>query len=107
MKLKIQVMAIGIAALLGGCQYASTPDPVLSSRDAQYLALVPNYQVYRPYERYKIDDPTGEAPGTIVVDTKENFLYYVLTDKKAIRYGVATGAEAYGWTGTAYVKVKK
>src|SRR5260370_13973599 len=107
MKWTIRAMVIGAAVLLGGCQYASMPDLVLSSRDAQFLALVPNYQVYRPYERYQIDDPTGEAPGTIVVDTKDEFLYYVLPNKKAIRYGVATGAEAYGWTGTAYVKVKK
>jgi len=107
MRLTIGMMAVGAAVLLGGCQYASTPDPVLSQRDAQYLALVPNFEVYRPYERYEIDDPTGQAPGTIIVDTKNEFLYYVLPNKKAIRYGVATGSEAYGWTGTAVVRVKK
>lgn len=53
--------------------------------------------------RYLIDDPTGEAPGTVVVDTKNNYLYLVQPNHKAIRYGVATGAEAYGWTGTATV----
>ena len=47
---------------------------------------------------------TGQPPGTVVVDTKENLLYYVLPNKKAIRYGVSTGKEAYGWTGTATVK---
>ncbi len=52
------------------------------------------------YERYEIADPTGEAPGTIVVDTKMNYLYFVLPNKRAIRYGVATGSEAFGWTGT-------
>jgi lipoprotein-anchoring transpeptidase ErfK/SrfK len=56
--------------------------------------------------RYLIEDPTGEAPGTVVVDTKERLLYFVLPDRKAIRYGVAVGDEAYGWTGTARVARK-
>ena len=34
------------------------------------------------------------APGTVIVDTKDKFLYFVLPNKKAIRYGVAVGAEA-------------
>jgi lipoprotein-anchoring transpeptidase ErfK/SrfK len=98
---------IGLVLGLAGCQYDSTPDPVLSSRDSQYMGLVPAYQVDRPYERYRVDDPTGEAPGTIVVDTRDNYLYFVLPGKKAIRYGVATGAEAYGWRGIAYVRRKE
>ena len=40
------------------------------------------------------------------IDTKEKFLYLVLPNKKAIRYGVATGEEAYGWTGEAVVQRK-
>ncbi len=100
--------AVAVACLtLAGCEDDSTPDPVLSSRDSQYLALVPNYQIDRSYERYQIEDPTGQPPGTIVVDTSDNYLYFVLPGKKAIRYGVATGAEAYGWKGTAYVKRKE
>lgn len=50
-----------------------------------------------------IDDPTNEAPGTITVDTA-NFLYYSLPNRKAVRYGVATGKEAFSWTGRSEVK---
>ena len=67
----------------------------MSARDPEYMALVPKSEIWLPYERYRIDDPTGQAPGTIVVDTKEKFLYLVLPNKKAIRYGVAIGDEAY------------
>ncbi|MBV9221027.1 MAG: L,D-transpeptidase [Methylobacteriaceae bacterium] len=107
MKLGFVGIALGLGFALTGCYYASTPDPVLSARDSGYLAELPSYKVDRGYERYEVDDPTGERPGTIIVDTKSKFLYFVLPGKKAIRYGVATGMEAYGWTGTAYVKVKK
>ena len=55
---------------------------------------MPDFQVDRQYERYRVDDPTGEIPGTIVIDTHDNYLYFVEPNKKAIRYGVATGSEA-------------
>ncbi|MBX9759990.1 MAG: L,D-transpeptidase [Beijerinckiaceae bacterium] len=98
--------AIAFAVLLAGCNYKGVPDPSLSARDTEFMARVPNADLDPGYERYEINDPTGEKPGTIIVDTKENFLYLVLPGKRAIRYGVSTGAEAFGWTGTAKVARK-
>jgi len=87
---------------LGGC-YTSVPDPKISAHDAKYLAMVPNFEVEIDYRRYQVDYATTEAPGTIIVDTTTHFLYFVLPNGKAIRYGVATGAEAAGWTGEAKI----
>jgi lipoprotein-anchoring transpeptidase ErfK/SrfK len=100
-------IALFLSVTVAGCQMASTPDPKLSARDVEYLAKAPKAEIDRSYHRYLVDDPTGEAPGTIVIDTKKNFLWYVMPGKKAIRYGVATGKEAFGWTGVSYVKAKK
>jgi lipoprotein-anchoring transpeptidase ErfK/SrfK len=102
----LKVIIVLAAAVLAGCNYKGVPDPALSARDAEFMARVPDVEMDIGYERYEVSDPTGEAPGTIVVDTKANFLYLVLPGKRAIRYGVATGAEAFGWTGTATVKRK-
>ena len=44
-----------------------------------------------------------EAPGTIVIDSDNKFLYYVLPQGKAIRYGIAVGEEAQAWSGIAKV----
>lgn len=100
-----KILLAFIAALaLGGCEYTSTPDPVLSARDADFLAKVPDAELGLNYQRYLTDDVTDQPPGTVVVDTHNEFLYYVLPNKKAIRYGVSTGKEAYGWTGTATIK---
>jgi lipoprotein-anchoring transpeptidase ErfK/SrfK len=104
----LAVAALMLAgALLSGCQTtligASVPDPKLSARDAEMMALAPPEEARIPTARYKIDDPTGEAPGTIVIDTSARNLYFVLPGKQAIVYRVATGAEAYGWTGEATV----
>jgi lipoprotein-anchoring transpeptidase ErfK/SrfK len=100
--LTVAAFAIG----LGACEYKATPDPALSAQDVNWMALAPKADVDLPFQRYMIDDPTGQSPGTIVVDTKNRFLYYVLPNKKAIRYGVSVGDEAYGWTGTAVVERK-
>ncbi|MBZ6076235.1 L,D-transpeptidase [Microvirga puerhi] len=97
---------LAATTLLAGCTFKGVPDPEVSSKDSEWMALVPSAQEDRRYGRYMMDDPTGEAPGTVVVDTKERFLYYVMPGKKVIRYGVAVGDEAYGWTGTARVARK-
>lgn len=94
---------LAAAFCLAGC-YAAVPDPALSTKDSEILAAAPKVEIDLNYRRYRIDDPTGEAPGTIVVDTRERFLYFVEPGKKAIRYGVAVGSEAFGWTGTATVE---
>jgi lipoprotein-anchoring transpeptidase ErfK/SrfK len=79
------------------------PDPKLSGRDAEFMALAPKAQLNSQFERYLVDYKTNEPVGSIVVDSKAHFLYYVMPGGKAVRYGVATGQEAMGWTGRAYV----
>lgn len=59
------------------------------------------------YLRQLVDDPTGEAPGTLVVNTKERHLYLVLKDGKAMRYGVGLGRQGYSWKGRAVVQWKR
>ena len=41
----------------------------------------------------------SEAPGTIVIDTSDRFLYLVQGDGTARRYGVGVGKEGFGWSG--------
>jgi lipoprotein-anchoring transpeptidase ErfK/SrfK len=49
---------------------------------------------------------TTEAPGTIVVDTPNTFLYFVLGSGKAIRYGIGVGREGFTWSGTKTIERK-
>ena len=80
-----------------------TPDPTLNAKDKEFLSLVSKGDVGGEYGRFIVDDPTGAASGTITIDTFKNFLYFSLPNKKAIRYGVASGNEAAGWSGDAVV----
>jgi lipoprotein-anchoring transpeptidase ErfK/SrfK len=106
MRFSLLTGALGTALALAGCQFKGVADPSLTKRDVEWMALMPQADIDPIFARYEVNDPTGEKPGTIVVETKERQLYYVLPNKRAIRYGVAVGDEAFGWTGTATVQRK-
>ena len=48
----------------------------------------------------------NEAAGTVIIDTSRTYLYYVLGDGRAIRYGVGVGREGFTWSGRAAVSQK-
>jgi lipoprotein-anchoring transpeptidase ErfK/SrfK len=93
---------------LGGCMQATlapSNDVSMTPRDRQLLAHAPYAQasVSEQYLRHIVDYSRREQPGTILVDTDARYLYYVLPDGKAIRYGVAVGEEAMAFSGVARV----
>ncbi|XUM24210.1 L,D-transpeptidase [Bradyrhizobium oligotrophicum S58] len=49
---------------------------------------------------------TREAPGTIIIDTGNTYLYYVLGGGRALRYGVGVGREGFTWSGVQTVTRK-
>ncbi|MCB1380761.1 MAG: L,D-transpeptidase [Alphaproteobacteria bacterium] len=59
------------------------------------------------YKRGKVVDYNGQsAPGSIIVNTKQNRLYYVLGDGKALMFRVATAKRGFEWKGTHKVSAK-
>jgi lipoprotein-anchoring transpeptidase ErfK/SrfK len=49
---------------------------------------------------------TREAPGTVIIDTPNTYLYYVLGGGKAIRYGIGVGREGFTWSGVRTIDRK-
>ncbi len=49
---------------------------------------------------------TSEAPGTVIIDTGNTALYYVLGQGRAIRYGVGVGREGFTWSGVQTITRK-
>ena len=83
----------------GGSRYAQPPQLARSQVAPQYSIQ----EVAPQYRRQVVDIRTKEAPGTIIVDSGNHFLYFVLPDGKAIRYGIGVGREGFGWSGTVKV----
>ncbi len=48
----------------------------------------------------------SEAPGTVVIDTANTYLYYVLGSGRAIRYGIGVGREGFTWSGVETIARK-
>jgi lipoprotein-anchoring transpeptidase ErfK/SrfK len=72
----------------------AVPAVRLSEIDPQYL-------------RQRVNVQTDEAPGTIIVNAQNRFLYFVEGGGRAIRYGVGVGRQGFGWSGVANVKNKQ
>ena len=56
--------------------------------------------------RREVAYPTSEAPGTIVVDTDNRYLYLVRENGRAIRYGIGVGKPGMSWRGRATIQRK-
>jgi lipoprotein-anchoring transpeptidase ErfK/SrfK len=68
-----------------------------------------SYEETQPGDRFRrqvIDYPSREAAGTVIVDTPHTYLYYVLGNGKAIRYGIGVGRDGFTWSGTETVSRK-
>jgi lipoprotein-anchoring transpeptidase ErfK/SrfK len=71
------------------------------------IPAVPIEKVDPRFYRQVVADPTGERPGTIVVDTSQHYLYLTMEGGRAMRYGVGLGREGFAWTGHAKVQWKQ
>ncbi|HXX08622.1 MAG TPA: L,D-transpeptidase [Pseudolabrys sp.] len=98
----------GAGVVLGGCMQ-STIEPAseanFTPRDKKLLAAAPYEKaaIPEPYKRHIVEYHRREVAGTIVIDSDARYLYYVLPDNKAIRYGVTVGEEALTFSGVAKI----
>ena len=78
------------------------PPAAASTGDALNDRTIGNENAQLPsrLQRQFVDFASNEAPGTIIVDTPHTFLYFVLGNGKAVRYGIGVGREGFTWSGT-------
>jgi lipoprotein-anchoring transpeptidase ErfK/SrfK len=108
LKVKLGILAAA-GLMLSGCMEATTLEATnqanFKPHDKELLAKIryTNVPIPVPFRRAIVDYHRKEAPGTIVVDSDNHYLYYVLDNGKAIRYGITVGEEAMAWSGIAKV----
>ena len=71
------------------------------------IAAVRLSDINPEYLRKAVYYPTSEAPGTIIIDTPNRFLYFVQGGGRAIRYGVGVGRQGFSWSGVATIHDKQ
>jgi lipoprotein-anchoring transpeptidase ErfK/SrfK len=65
-----------------------------------------SFELRADLKRQIVSYPTHEAPGTIIIDTPNTYLYYVLGNGRAMRYGIGVGREGFTWAGVQNVSRK-
>jgi lipoprotein-anchoring transpeptidase ErfK/SrfK len=101
----------GLGALgLGGC---ATNDSMMRAEAAKLYGPVPTEKFPIPavdvskidskYFRRLVRYDSKEAPGTIIVDPGNHYVYRIEGDGNATRYGANVGRAGFLWSGEAYV----
>ncbi|MET0174109.1 L,D-transpeptidase [Agrobacterium vaccinii] len=131
MRIRTSLTALGLSSVLALTGCASTTTETSSARpvaapvvvettqifgdevygattDAGYaLPAIPINRVDKRFHRQVVSFETPERPGTVIVNTRERFLYYILPGGKAVRYGIGVGKQGFAWAGEAYVAWKQ
>jgi lipoprotein-anchoring transpeptidase ErfK/SrfK len=87
----------------GSTRYSALPPATFQDggiQSAPSTALAPRLR------RQIVEYRTKEPAGTIVIDTKNTYLYYVLGDGQAVRYGIGVGREGFSWSGAEKISRK-
>jgi lipoprotein-anchoring transpeptidase ErfK/SrfK len=64
-------------------------------------------QLNGAYERQEVFFRASEAPGTVVIDTSQRFLYLVQPGNRALRYGIGVGRDGFQWSGLQKISRKQ
>jgi lipoprotein-anchoring transpeptidase ErfK/SrfK len=106
----------GLIALSGSAAAApQAPFPLFpfaAGEPPQATQPPPSDEADAPFElpaRFKrqiVNYPTRESAGTIIIDTPNTYLYYVLGSGQAIRYGIGVGRDGFTWSGVQTITKK-
>jgi lipoprotein-anchoring transpeptidase ErfK/SrfK len=111
-------MAIGAVALSGAAAAAPlqlfpfieappaqwAPPPAVQSAPSEDQGVTT--ELPARLRRQIVSYATREAPGTIVIDTPNTYLYFVMGGGQAIRYGIGVGRDGFTWSGVQSISKK-
>jgi len=102
---------IAAAALSCGAAQAQQRTAFAPQSGPEYAVTAPDdatddAQLDPRFQRQMVRYSTNEAPGTIVIDTPHTYLYFVLGNGQAIRYGIGVGREGFTWAGVKQIARK-
>ena len=100
--------ATAIAMMVMGAAFAAPAVAEIDPLTRQPLLLAP--EGFKPQAtaipREIVTYNSRYSPGTVLVDTRERRLYFVLSNTQAVRYGVGVGRPGFEWSGTKPVTRK-
>ena len=80
------------------------PEPSVEAAPSKDQGTV--FELPARLRRQVVSYATREAPGTVIIDTPNTYLYYVFGNGRALRYGIGVGRDGFTWTGVQSVTKK-
>lgn len=120
-KIRFAVAAVGALAMgAAACSAPATaaplplfpfflPQPQLEATPPPVAALPQEeerFELPARLRRQVVNYYSREAPGTIIIDTPNTYLYLVLGNGQAMRYGIGIGRDGFTWSGTQTITRK-
>jgi lipoprotein-anchoring transpeptidase ErfK/SrfK len=101
-------------AVLAGAGAGAGAQTAVPGQDEMNVVDQPGYQpspdeeqLTGAFEKQEVFFRGNEAPGTIIIDTKERFLYLLQGNNRAIRYGIGVGRDGFQWSGLQKISRKQ
>ena len=112
--IKTFLTGVAVAAVVMVADWATAAPLSLShqaySRADQMAPVEPQteqgYETPAQFRRQVVPYTGSEAPGTIIIDTPNTFLYLVQPGGRAIRYGIGVGRDGFRWSGVQTITKK-
>jgi lipoprotein-anchoring transpeptidase ErfK/SrfK len=111
-----RAIAVAVGTIVGAIAFSSvafagplSPSPFTSAAPVQAAPSQEQgavSQLPARLQRQAVSYPTREAPGTIIIDTPNTYLYLVLGHGQAMRYGIGVGRDGFTWSGVQSITKK-
>jgi lipoprotein-anchoring transpeptidase ErfK/SrfK len=111
-----RAIAVAVGTIVGAIAFSSvacagplSPSPFASAAPVQAAPSQEQgavSQLPARLQRQAVSYPTREAPGTIIIDTPNTYLYLVLGHGQAMRYGIGVGRDGFTWSGVQSITKK-
>lgn len=105
-QIQVQAKASSTPVYVAPSVHAAAPPPAPAPAPAPLVEPPKAADGPGALVRQVVDYTSRQTPGTVIIDTGNTFLYYVLNDRQAMRYGIGVGREGFTWSGQQTVARK-
>jgi len=106
---RLALRAALVAVMLGAAPVRATPPDAVTMDVGDEPGRVSTEEVRiedGPFARQLVFFRSSEAPGTLVISTADRFIYLVLANNRALRYGIGVGRDGFQWSGLVKISRK-
>ena len=108
MQVRLIAGALAAAAMMAGMAAPALAELQQGSvwNNVRYNFGSNTWKMDSKYLPAEVDYSTDEKPGTVIIDTRRKYLYFVKEGGKAMRFGIGVGRQGFRWRGVEQITRK-